>query len=75
ATGVAPEDQPLQLIEREVYALVGARRGSVSAEHGIGLSKRAYLPQSRSPQEIAMMRSMRTALDPKGILNRGRIFD
>ncbi|MAY85807.1 MAG: FAD-binding oxidoreductase [Pseudooceanicola sp.] len=74
ANGVAPEDQPLQAIEREVYALVGARRGSVSAEHGIGLSKRAYLPQSRSPQEIAMMRSMKAALDPKGILNQGRIF-
>ena len=46
----------------------------ISAEHGIGLEKREYLKHSRSAQEIALMQSIKQALDPKGILNPGKIF-
>ncbi len=56
------------------YRLTGAHRGSVSAEHGIGVLKRGYLHYSRSPEELALMRRLKDALDPKGILNPGRVI-
>ena len=58
-----------------IYGAVHARQGSISAEHGIGVMKRAYLPLARTPEEIALMRTLKTALDPKGILNPGVILD
>ena len=48
--------------------------GSVSAEHGIGLEKRDYLALSRGPEEIALMRLLKKTLDPKGILNPGKVL-
>lgn len=48
--------------------------GSISAEHGIGLVKRAYLPCTRSAAEIAMMQGVRRVFDPNGILNPGKLF-
>ena len=62
-------------VEEIVYGGLGSRNGSVSAEHGIGLQKRAWLSLSRSPEELAMMRTMKTALDPAGILNRGKVLE
>jgi FAD/FMN-containing dehydrogenase len=61
-------------IEEAVYRMVAARRGSISAEHGIGSLKKDFLHLSRSPQEIALMRSIKQAMDPNGILNPGKIF-
>jgi FAD/FMN-containing dehydrogenase len=58
-----------------VYHLVAAHGGSISAEHGIGIDKKPWLHLSRSAAEISTMRRLKTALDPSGILNRGRIFD
>jgi FAD/FMN-containing dehydrogenase len=49
--------------------------GSISAEHGIGLVKKPYLASSRSAAEIALMRGIRAALDPLGIMNPGKLFD
>jgi len=48
--------------------------GSISAEHGIGLVKRAYLGSTRSEAEIALMRGVRQVFDPNGILNPGKLF-
>jgi FAD/FMN-containing dehydrogenase len=48
--------------------------GSISAEHGIGLVKRAYLESTRSAAEIALMRGVRKVFDPHGILNPGKLF-
>ncbi|HWU77222.1 MAG TPA: FAD-binding oxidoreductase [Rhodanobacter sp.] len=48
--------------------------GSISAEHGIGLVKRAYLESTRSASEIALMRGVRGVFDPNGILNPGKLF-
>jgi FAD/FMN-containing dehydrogenase len=48
--------------------------GSISAEHGIGLVKRAYLNSTRSEAEIALMRGVRQVFDPNGILNPGKLF-
>lgn len=48
--------------------------GSVSAEHGIGTHKKAYLELCRTPEEIVLMKSIKTTMDPKGLLNPGKIF-
>jgi FAD/FMN-containing dehydrogenase len=61
-------------VEEIVYRPLAAIGGSVSAEHGIGLEKRAYLPLSRSAAEISTMRLLKQALDPRGILNPGKVF-
>jgi FAD/FMN-containing dehydrogenase len=49
--------------------------GSISAEHGVGLLKKEYLHYSRSPVEIGIMKQIKLAFDPKGIMNPGKIFD
>lgn len=60
-------------IEQLVYEPLRAFRGSVSAEHGIGLDKKKYLNFTRTEQEIAVMRAVKAAIDPKNILNPGKI--
>ncbi|MGC6328278.1 FAD-binding oxidoreductase [Rhizorhabdus sp. FW153] len=69
-----PREDQRPLVEAIVYDAVRDVGGSVSAEHGIGLLKRTWLGHSRSPEEIALMRRIRAAMDPREILNRGRIF-
>ena len=49
--------------------------GSISAEHGIGLVKKPYLQSTRSAAEITLMRGLKAAFDPAGILNPGKVFD
>jgi FAD/FMN-containing dehydrogenase len=61
-------------IERCVYEPLTDIEGSVSAEHGIGLEKKRYLPLCRSEAEIALMRTVKAALDPCNLLNPGKIF-
>jgi FAD/FMN-containing dehydrogenase len=51
-----------------------AHGGSISAEHGIGRAKARWLSLTRSPAEIAMMRAIKSALDPRGLLNPGALF-
>ena len=73
---ISPDGLPADAraaLERIVYAPLQALGGSISAEHGIGLEKKAWLPISRSPAEIALMRTLKQALDPRGILNPGRV--
>ena len=62
-------------VERTIYKLVEVFGGSVSAEHGIGLHKKAYLGASRSQAELAAMRAIKHALDPCRLLNPGKVFD
>jgi FAD/FMN-containing dehydrogenase len=62
-------------VEECVYQPLAEVSGSVSAEHGVGLEKKPYLGISRSDTEITLMRTLKKALDPKGILNPGKIFD
>lgn len=61
-------------IEAAVYSVVSEHHGSISAEHGIGSLKRDFLHLSRSPEEVALMRTLKHAMDPNGILNPGKIF-
>ena len=61
-------------VEDTVYRGLRTRGGSVSAEHGIGIQKKAYLSWSRSEAEIEIMRGMKKALDPKNIMNSGKVI-
>ncbi len=77
-----PEDLPREEfqarcaeVSRWVFEIVQRYGGSVSAEHGVGLLKKDYLHYSRAPAEIALMRQIKTAFDPRGIMNPGKIFD
>ena len=61
-------------IMAKVHQIVTELGGSISAEHGIGLLKREELPDHKSPAELAMMKSIKRALDPQNIMNPGRIL-
>jgi FAD/FMN-containing dehydrogenase len=61
--------------DARIFELVRAHRGSISAEHGIGLLKKDFLGYSRSPEEIALFRAMKRLFDPNGILNPGKVFE
>jgi FAD/FMN-containing dehydrogenase len=61
-------------IEALVYGGLKDFRGSVSAEHGIGLEKKAWLAVSRNEAELTLMRTLKKALDSNGILNPGKIL-
>jgi FAD/FMN-containing dehydrogenase len=65
---------PRHAAEAAVYNALEGRGGSMSAEHGVGLAKRHWLHVSRSPSEITLMRQLKACLDPKTILNPGRIL-
>jgi FAD/FMN-containing dehydrogenase len=62
-------------ISHDIMHLIGDYSGAITAEHGVGVLKRDYLSLSRSAPEIALMKTLKAAIDPKGLLNRGRIFD
>ena len=64
----------LAAISARMMAVVGEFQGSISAEHGIGVLKRKYLHHSRTEEEIALMHRLKDTLDPKGILNSGRVI-
>ena len=60
--------------ERFLFTRVVALEGSISGEHGIGFAKAPYLPLELSADEIALMKRVKAAFDPNGILNPGKIF-
>ena len=62
------------LAERELFARVVALEGSISGEHGIGFTKSKHLDLELSPDVIALMKRVKAAFDPDGILNPGKIF-
>jgi FAD/FMN-containing dehydrogenase len=57
-----------------VHAIVTELKGSISAEHGIGRLKRSLLPGVKDPVELDLMRTVKAALDPKGVLNPGSVL-
>jgi len=62
-------------ISRLVYDAVHQFSGSISAEHGVGLLKRDELPLYKDPVELKLMRAIKQALDPKNIMNPGKLVD
>jgi FAD/FMN-containing dehydrogenase len=63
----ADDDRAMQA----VFELVLQLGGSVSAEHGIGVAKRAWLVRQRGEEAVAAMAALKRALDPDGVLNPG----
>ncbi|MBB6246021.1 FAD-binding oxidoreductase [Rhodanobacter sp. A1T4] len=61
-------------VTRLLATTLQSHGGSISAEHGIGLVKRAYLESTRSAAEIMLMKGVRKVFDPNGILNPGKLF-
>lgn len=70
----ATQDDLQGAVTDAVLRLVAAHGGSISAEHGIGLAKRRWLPLTRDPADVAAMRAIKSALDPAGILSPGRVL-
>ena len=64
-----------QIVNKHVFETVQKYGGSVSAEHGVGMTKKPYLHYSRSETEIDYLREIKKVFDPKNIMNRGKIFD
>jgi FAD/FMN-containing dehydrogenase len=60
--------------DHAIFGLVKKHGGSISAEHGIGLLKKPYLGYTRTDAEIELIRSVKKVLDPKGILNPGKVI-
>ena len=58
-----------------VYGCLDGFAGSISAEHGIGVEKKAWLGKTRSEEEIEMMGRLKTLLDPDGLLNPRNLLD
>ena len=72
---VGPDTRSFHLqIDEIIYGLIQELNGAVSAEHGIGLMKKPFLPYSKSEPEIALMKTLKQTLDSRGILNPGRVF-
>jgi len=67
-------DDQRKTIESRIYDVIGAFNGSISAEHGVGRHKREAVAARKSPVELAMMRAVKDALDPKGIMNPGKML-
>ena len=61
-------------IRETVYEVVSRHNGSISAEHGIGQLKRAHFLKLKDPLELELMGAIKRALDPKGILNPGKLL-
>ncbi len=63
-----------QKVDNLVFQAVKNHQGSISAEHGVGLTKKAYLSFTRSPAEIELMRNIKQVFDPDGIINPGKML-
>ncbi|WP_201568526.1 FAD-binding oxidoreductase [Psychrobacter sp. JCM 18900] len=64
-----------QVVNKYVFETVQKYGGSVSAEHGVGMTKKPYLHYSRSETEIEYLKEVKKVFDPNNIMNRGKIFD
>jgi len=61
-------------LDKKIVARALSLGGSCSGEHGVGIGKREFLEQEHGPEALAVMRSVKQALDPRGVLNPGKIF-
>jgi FAD/FMN-containing dehydrogenase len=61
-------------VQRAVFGVVAKYGGSISAEHGIGIAKRDWLPRVKDEVALQVMRSLKQTLDPNGILNPGKVL-
>ena len=64
-----------KVVDAAVDAVTAGLGGAISAEHGIGRAKRAWLPRQRGAEQVALMRRIKAAWDPAGLLNPGALVD
>ncbi len=62
-------------VSEHLFTLLQRHGGSISAEHGVGLTKKPYLHYTRDEVEMSYLRAIKQAFDPNGIMNPGKIFD
>jgi glycolate oxidase len=67
-------DRLVPVISEKIYRICLELGGMITGEHGIGVTRRAYLPLALDAAQIEVMRQIRAAFDPNGILNPGKIF-
>jgi glycolate oxidase len=60
---------------REIFDEAVRLGGTITGEHGVGLAKKSFLPKFAGGAQMRVMRELRRALDPKGLLNPGKVFD
>ncbi len=74
--GMTKEDfvRECRAVDELVFASVKKFRGSISAEHGVGLTKKSFLTYTRAPAEIELMKGIKKVFDPDHIMNPGKIF-
>ena len=63
-----------EAVSRIVYDAVSELGGSISAEHGLGQLKREAIRGRKAPLELELMRTLKRALDPKGLMNPGKVL-
>ena len=61
-------------VQTAVFTAVRAVGGSISAEHGVGLERLAFIGWTRTPEELTLMRAFKTALDPRNLMNPGKVL-
>jgi len=69
----AESEEANELLGR-IYEETLRMGGKLTGEHGVGLTVKNYMPRQMSPDEIGLMRRIKGAFDPRGILNPGKIF-
>jgi len=74
--GMSNEDFVLECrkVDTQIFELIKKHQGSISAEHGVGLTKKSFLHFTRSEVEIEIMRGIKKVFDPQGIINPGKVI-
>ena len=67
-------ERDLDTVIRELFAIVVELGGALTGEHGVGYIQREYMPIMKTSAELALMKRLKHAFDPQGILNPGKIF-
>ena len=70
----ADAERRIDAIRADLFARVLELGGTISGEHGTGVAKRGYLEDQRGARYVTAMRAIKSALDPQGILNPGKVF-
>jgi FAD/FMN-containing dehydrogenase len=75
--GLSKEDftKECRVVDKIVFEAVQKFHGSISAEHGLGLTKKSFLNYSRSAPEISLMKQIKAAFDPDNIINPGKVLE
>ena len=65
----------VEIAMKEIFDFAISLGGTITGEHGVGLAKKPFLPAAIGEASLGLMKKLKAALDPKGILNPGKIFD